>query len=193
MRKNWTSAVAETADSRSRDAERLGRRRTRNLRETNASHWVWTAVFCYLAGCTQVLEPTSQTKKGSAPVADETSQMDAEPLTDTAVPTKPPTGIPPSSTSSPKADRGDDSGVARVIVEPAKTLFAFRDSATLKIQIPKAMQLFQASQNRLPQSHDEFMTQIIRANNLRLPELPPGQRYVYDPRRGELMVERTTE
>jgi hypothetical protein len=34
------------------------------------------------------------------------------------------------------------------------------------------------------------MDKIINTNNLHLPTLPPGQRYVYDPIKGELMVEK---
>ena len=39
-------------------------------------------------------------------------------------------------------------------------------------------------------SHEEFMEKIVQANNIRLPELPEGHRYLYDPTTNELMVER---
>jgi hypothetical protein len=41
-----------------------------------------------------------------------------------------------------------------------------------------------------PKTHDEFMSKIIQENNIQLPELPPGDKYVYDPEKGELMVEK---
>jgi hypothetical protein len=42
---------------------------------------------------------------------------------------------------------------------------------------------------RGPKTHEEFMEKIIRANDIKLPELPSGHRYVYDPVQGELLVE----
>ena len=41
----------------------------------------------------------------------------------------------------------------------------------------------------MPKSHEEFMQRIIKDNDIVLPELPGGRRYVYDPKTGELMVE----
>ncbi len=35
------------------------------------------------------------------------------------------------------------------------------------------------------------MQRIIKENMIKLPDLPPGDRYVYDPKREELMVEHT--
>lgn len=77
-----------------------------------------------------------------------------------------------------------------VLVQPAKSLFAVRERAVFNIQIPQAMQLFEATEGRGPQSHDEFMSKIIAANNINLPQLPAGQRYLYDPAQKELLVER---
>jgi hypothetical protein len=34
------------------------------------------------------------------------------------------------------------------------------------------------------------MEKIIKANRIRLPALPQGQRYVYDPKQEQLMVEK---
>lgn len=84
----------------------------------------------------------------------------------------------------------EDGVFTRGIVEPARSLFATRERMVFEVQIPKAMQLFHASEGRAPQSHEEFMQKIVQANNLQLPQLPPGQRYVYDPEQTELMVER---
>ena len=53
------------------------------------------------------------------------------------------------------------------------------------------MQLYKAgNNNQLPKTHDEFMEKIVVANGIELPQLPEGERYVFDPQRGELMVER---
>jgi hypothetical protein len=50
--------------------------------------------------------------------------------------------------------------------------------------------LFKATNGNSPKSHEDFMAQIIDANQIHLPELAAGQRYVYDPEKEELMVER---
>lgn len=52
------------------------------------------------------------------------------------------------------------------------------------------MQLYQATNGHYPRNQQEFETQILQANNIKLPELPPGHKYVYDPKSHELMVER---
>jgi hypothetical protein len=59
-----------------------------------------------------------------------------------------------------------------------------------QVQIPQALQLYRGTHGTLPDSHEEFMTQIIQANNISLPDLPPGQEYLWDPDKGELMVRR---
>ncbi len=75
-------------------------------------------------------------------------------------------------------------------VTPAKALFSFREKAVFQIQIPKNLQLYKGINGHNPRTHEEFMKEIIEANLVKLPELPPGQRYVWDPEKGELMVER---
>ncbi len=77
-----------------------------------------------------------------------------------------------------------------VVVTPAKSLFAVRERMVFQVQIPNAMKLFEATNGTKPTSHEEFMTKIIEANQIQLPELPAGQRYAYDPEQGELMVEK---
>ena len=77
-----------------------------------------------------------------------------------------------------------------VLVEPAKAFFRVEQRMVFDVQIPQALQLFAATEGRKPNSHDEFMTKIIAANQIQLPRLPPGQKYIYSPEKGELMVER---
>ena len=83
-----------------------------------------------------------------------------------------------------------DGGVQGVIAGPAKAYFGFREKAVFQIQIPQAMQFFKGAQGRAPKSHEEFMSQIIEANKINLPELPRGQKYIYDSDKEELMVRR---
>ena len=58
-------------------------------------------------------------------------------------------------------------------------------------QIDHNLQLYKAqdSQGRGPRTQQEFFEKIIKDGGIRLPTLPPGQRYVYDPVKEELLVE----
>ena len=82
-----------------------------------------------------------------------------------------------------------DTGVQAVFAEPAKAFFAVRERI-VQINIDKAMQFYKGAHGNAPKSHDEFMSQIIEANKIDLPPLPTGQKYAYDPQRGELMIEK---
>ena len=59
--------------------------------------------------------------------------------------------------------------------------------------IEHAVNLFNASEGRYPNSYDEFMTRIIKENNIRLPVLPPGLEYQYDVENHKLLVIRAAE
>lgn len=72
---------------------------------------------------------------------------------------------------------------------PVATYFAAKEQIAFRVEVPQAMNLFKATNGHAPQSHDEFMKEIIQANNIQLPELPAGDRYVYDPAQEQLMVE----
>lgn len=52
--------------------------------------------------------------------------------------------------------------------------------------IEKAMGEFHAAHDRYPKDHDEFMSAIIEANVIELPDPPPGKRYQYNPERHAL-------
>ncbi len=82
----------------------------------------------------------------------------------------------------------NDTGVAKMISGPASALFNVKQKAVLEIQIPQALQLFQATEGRLPKSHDEFMQRIVQENKLVLPELPEGAVYHFNIEIGELWV-----
>jgi hypothetical protein len=58
------------------------------------------------------------------------------------------------------------------------------------LQVQQAIQLYEAEHGQKPKTEDEFMKQVIEANQIRLPQLPPGSKYKYDPQKGELLVER---
>lgn len=89
------------------------------------------------------------------------------------------------------AKRGQSTaGETGILVEPVKQLFRFEQKAVFDLQIKPALNLYQASTGAFPKTHEEFMEKIIKANNIKLPVLPEGQTYVFDPEEGQLMVER---
>ncbi|MFO0918458.1 MAG: hypothetical protein U0872_09105 [Planctomycetaceae bacterium] len=57
-----------------------------------------------------------------------------------------------------------------------------------KTTIAHALNLFNASEGRYPNSYEEFMTRIIKENNIRLPVLPGGKKYEYDVANHQLVV-----
>jgi hypothetical protein len=80
-------------------------------------------------------------------------------------------------------------GIARVIAQPARTLFVVEQRLVFEVQIPEAMKLHEAMNGQPPKSHEEFMEKIIKENRIQLPTLPRDQKYVYDPATKQLMVE----
>jgi len=77
-----------------------------------------------------------------------------------------------------------------MVVEPVKQLIRFEQKAVFDLQIKPALEFYKASNGSYPKTHEEFMEKIITANGIKLPELPEGQNYVFDPEQGQLMVER---
>lgn len=57
-----------------------------------------------------------------------------------------------------------------------------------KTHIKHALELYRAEHGSYPKDYDEFMEEIIRKNNIKLPKLPFGKRYQYDEQNHELVV-----
>lgn len=114
-------------------------------------------------------------------------------------PTQPPLTAP-QTTELVKAGKGvgqagrsldQNSGVAGIIVEPARVYFAAKERILFEDQIPKQVQLDKLQNNdKVPQTWDEFKARILDPCQIRLPELPPNQRYIWDPKEELLKVER---
>ena len=76
-----------------------------------------------------------------------------------------------------------------IITEPVSQYFKQRDRLEL-IKIQSAMNLYKGEHGYFPKTQEEFMSKIIKPNGISLPELPEGQRYAYDAKSGQLMVEK---
>ena len=85
-----------------------------------------------------------------------------------------------------KKGRGYGGGV---VSEPIRAMFRTEQRLQL-MNMDRAMKMYKAEKGYSPKTHDIFMDKIIKANGIELPELPEGERYVYDPEQAELMVER---
>lgn len=86
----------------------------------------------------------------------------------------------------PPAAPGGETRASEVIVGGSG--FNSMSASIERTQIVKAMADFQALNERYPKDHQEFMDQIIKANNIKLPVLPADKKYQYSPDRHELMV-----
>jgi hypothetical protein len=85
-----------------------------------------------------------------------------------------------------------DAKVTDPITGPLEVLKSVRMKLPA-LQIEHAVNLFNASEGRYPQSHEEFMTRIIQENQLRLPQLPAGLEYQYDVTNHKLVIIRTDD
>ena len=75
-----------------------------------------------------------------------------------------------------------------VVATPVASYFNMRERIAFDIQLPEAMKLFKAAEDRAPKTHEEFMERIIKEQHINLPTLPEGERYMYDPKTQQLMV-----
>jgi hypothetical protein len=76
------------------------------------------------------------------------------------------------------------------ITTPIAAYFRTGDRIAFEVQIPNSMKIYKASHdNKGPKTHEEFWEVIIKENGVQLPELPQGDKYIYDPKTEELMVQ----
>ncbi len=79
-----------------------------------------------------------------------------------------------------------------MVTMPLATIWTVKEKLLYE-QIDDGMKLYKASEGHAPKTHEEFMDKIIKARNLKLPDLPAGHRYVYDPSVEKLMIERPND
>jgi len=76
-----------------------------------------------------------------------------------------------------------------IISTPVSTLFRAEQRMVFDVQIPQALRTVKTLEGRSPRTTEEFMEKVIVAYDIRLPALPPGDKYVWDPETEQLMVE----
>ncbi len=95
------------------------------------------------------------------------------------------------ATANNVGTKGKDYGSpdAGIITTPISLYHYLPDRIKL-MQVTRAINLYKGfNEGKLPTSHEQFMKEIVKANQLKLPLLPTGWKYRYDPKRGELMVD----
>lgn len=161
-----------------------------------------------LAGCGTDFRADPSTGGGRAPVGgvvipgDDSAQpvRTVQPTAPATLPANPaatatgqdPTPATPAPAQVPaqvgvgKKGRGYGGGI---VTEPIRAKFRAEQRIVFD-QVKHALDLYKATNGRAPKTHDEFMQEIIQANQIQLPDLPSGETYVYDPQAEELMVQK---
>jgi len=170
-----------------------------------------TALVLACVGCAQptassTASNTTKQDKPSNSLIDETltagsggestasSPSTTQPPANSTSTTQPTTELVPAAPgvgkSGRKLDQYQKDAVQNMISTPARAYFQTKERIVFEIEIPHALQLYKAEHGEGPRSQEDFMRDIIEFNNIKLPELQAGQRYVYNPETEELMVER---
>jgi hypothetical protein len=144
-------------------------------------------LLTFVGACAEEEAPSAPQKPAS--VLDYAPAAPTAPATPIAKPTP-----PPPATEQIKAEvgvgkkgRGYGGGI---ITEPAHQFFAIKERIAFEVEIPHALELYKAEHDgKGPKTHEAFMRDIIEFNSIKLPELPDGHRYVYDPKEAQMMVE----
>ena len=76
-----------------------------------------------------------------------------------------------------------------ILATPAGVYLRIPDRAIF-LSVEHAMNLYKGEHGALPKTHEDFLRDIIQANNIKLPELPDDSHYIYMPEKEELMIER---
>jgi hypothetical protein len=106
---------------------------------------------------------------------------------------------PPEPPATPTETVKAEAGVAKqgrsldeyegLVVTPAKAYFAVREKAVFEIAIPGAYKLYRATEEA-PLTFEEFKEKVLDPNKIKLPALPPGHTYEWNPEDEELKVRR---
>jgi hypothetical protein len=128
--------------------------------------------------------------------ADDAPPADAAATTDAQAPAA--EGTPAAAATEPgnseratvgAGAKGRDYGGPGFVTTPIEALFRADDLIVFETHIPKNLSLYKAEHdNKGPKTHEEFMQVIIKDGGVRLPELPAGDEYWYDPKTEQLMV-----
>lgn len=101
---------------------------------------------------------------------------------------------PPPVTSAPREvsdldpSKGKKSRAAGGYLGAVAGARFYAEHSLIFDQVRQALELYNAEHGNYPKSNEEFLTAIIRPNNIGLPALDPGVEYIYDPEDHKLKV-----
>lgn len=122
-------------------------------------------------------------------------------LDDLAARPSAPAPPPPPQTEIVKAEAGVGAkgqslaNVEGLVVTPVKLFFLGPQKVFFEIEFPANYKTWEASAERTPKDFDELKAQFLEPLGLtkKLPVLPAGHKYVWDPEKKELGVERPVQ
>ncbi len=174
------------------------------MKEDGSNKLAWTCGAIILGvvswGCEPIAPSSPPVRPGALGVDMDTSPAPPPPPPAAAAPanandhvSQAPSPAPPPAPVREKAEagvgaqgRGYGGGI---LVEPAIRARFLAGQRLVFNQVTHALNLYEAEHGQKPATHEAFMKDIIQANRIELPRLPEEDRYIYDPERGELMVE----
>jgi len=149
------------------------------------------------------LPPTGLPPTGPAPkpVQDQTNKPSGGPTLPPTGPTTQPPGpgdaapskgpilAPPTNAEKAEfTNKGKGYG-GGIITEPIRQKFLIEGQLE-SFKYKKTMDIYKATHGHYPETNEEFQREIIKKGAIKLPPLPAGWRYTFDPKTGELMKEK---
>lgn len=74
-----------------------------------------------------------------------------------------------------------------MVTTPVSVYFIAKEKLAYEVAVPQALSLYKAEHGQGPQNMEEFDA-LMKFNKIKLPLLPQGHEYVYDPEKEELQV-----
>ena len=149
---------------------------------------VTMAIALFALGCAEA-PPAQDQGVGLAPPS--APAPPAEPVENTE--TRPSEPAEAADSTAPVVDENTETKVAEVgfgekghydskdyISVAVSTKFRVEEQIGL-LRIKNCMDQYKAINGKFPKDHEEFWKEIIEKNSIQLPDLPPGQRFLYDP------------
>ncbi len=94
--------------------------------------------------------------------------------------------------AEPELEKGAQTASTNIVAKDPITLpgnaYVTMIGRTSMLQIEQAVNLYKAANDRYPANYNEFMAEIIKANNIALPVLPSYQEYGYDEKAHKLII-----
>jgi len=77
-----------------------------------------------------------------------------------------------------------------VLVTPAKAFFQAKERIAFEAQFKHQYDLYKAMDGKVPEDYADLKAKVLDPYQIKLPPLPQGHKYVWDPQAEELQVER---